>query len=312
MRLTPATLGCLIGVMLAPAAAKSAELTLTPRSQTARPGQMLVMQVKTPPTGSCRLRAGIQSVGIPVALDGWVLSARISRRARRGVHTLSFSCGAGSVRARVAVGRGPENRASRGVLFRGAMNINSSAPDAVQDPADSPVASPSVVLASVALLETPQSTPFPRPVAQASAKAQEWWVANEAAITGWFRNGQCTDWAEQRRPDILRDVSLFRYDHYGPENVLTSWDARFWGILAADAGLPRSRRPAVGSVMVILPGSYGAGSLGHVAIVEAVAADGSFAVSQSHVPNVGEVTQEVFTGEQAEAMTSDPGIVFLL
>ena len=63
--------------------------------------------------------------------------------------------------------------------------------------------------------------------------------------------------------------------------------------------------------MVFQPGSFGAGGVGHVAIVEVVAADGSFGVSNMHAPNVGEVSQQAYSARDAAAMERDPGIAFI-
>lgn len=300
-----------LGMLLAPPAARAAEVTLTPASQVSRAGRIVALQVTAPTAGTCQLRFG--AYRLPVSMTGAAavgISGRVSPRASRGAHALSFTCGASRVRARVDIRPGPGRRhASPGRLFSGPLRITT--PIAAEG---SPVAASPITasLAAVALLGPPRSTPFPRPALPASPEAHAWWADNADAVLGSFRNGQCTDWAQRLRPDILHNVYLWRYDHYGAERVMTNWDARFWTGLAAEAGLPIAHQPVVGAIMVYAPGSYGAGSTGHVAVVEAVAVDGSFAVSHTHAPNVGEVTQQVYSGPTAAAMANDPGIAFLL
>ncbi|MCA1683210.1 MAG: hypothetical protein LC685_04395 [Actinobacteria bacterium] len=41
--------------------------------------------------------------------------------------------------------------------------------------------------------------------------AETWWQANRAQILAGFRNGQCTDFAAFRRPDVIEEVDEHVY-----------------------------------------------------------------------------------------------------
>ncbi len=194
--------------------------------------------------------------------------------------------------------RGAGNRHARGKLFRGRLRISA----ATQTPASSASAASPVAI---------PTTPFFRPILSASVPAQLWWLLNATGIVASFRNGQRTDWAQQRRPDIVHNAYLRRYDRLGPAGVLTSWDAKYWAQHAQQAGLFVGRAPVVGAIMVFESGSRGAGNAGHVAVVEAVASDGSFDITQMHAPNIAVVTRQNYSAETAAAIATDPGIAFI-
>lgn len=84
--------------------------------------------------------------------------------------------------------------------------------------------------------------------------------------------GQCTDWALYRRPDLAGVVS---------------GDARYWTEEARKAGRTVSKTPSQGAVMVLQPKIMGAFEHGHVAYVESVQRNTygtptSFVVSQQN------------------------------
>jgi surface antigen len=60
-------------------------------------------------------------------------------------------------------------------------------------------------------------------------------------------------------------------------------DARTWGAAARKAGIPVTTRPRVGDVAWWKARRNGAGTLGHVAYVEAVRADGSILISEDNL-----------------------------
>ncbi|KAK9761721.1 hypothetical protein K7432_013160 [Basidiobolus ranarum] len=79
-----------------------------------------------------------------------------------------------------------------------------------------------------------------------------------------FRNGQCTDWADARYAQITG------------HHISWSGDARLWSSRAkADSKWTEADKPKVPSIIVLQPGSQGAGGPGHVAVVERINTDGS-------------------------------------
>lgn len=280
---------------LVPVGSRASELTMTSHGQPVRPGKLVKLRVTAPASSSCELRVDARRFRVATpATSRSVIRGRVSARARPGRHSLSLRCSTQRTRTRVAVVRRAANRKANGKLFRGRLRISGATQSA---PGASPVAIP--------------TTPFPRPILSASAPAQLWWQLNAPAIVASFRNGQCTDWAQQRRPDIVHSAYMRRYDRLGPAGVVTSWDAKHWVQHAQLAGLYVARGPVVGAIMAFSPGSHGAGTSGHVAVVEAVASDGSFDITHMHAPNIGEVTRQTYDAKTAAAMATDPAIAFI-
>ncbi|MEA2171790.1 MAG: hypothetical protein QOF76_5090 [Solirubrobacteraceae bacterium] len=298
--------------------ATAAVPTLSAARHTVRASQIVLLQGTANPGDICRLAVDSADARFAVPAPSFSIRGRVSPRARPGRHAVSLLCGDGRARAIISVASGG-GREPRGPLISGSLRVIAAAqPAAPNTPEGSPVSPPlaSASLAQVsvladALLSHPNPTPFPRDVVPASTAAQAWWHRNQATIEGVFRNGQCTDWAEQRRSDIVQDGFMRRYDAEGESAITMSWDARTWPANAQAAGVGVGHVPSVGAVMVFQPGAYGAGAAGHVAVVEVVAADGSFAVSNMHAPNVGEVTEQAYSAQQAATMVTDPGIAFI-
>lgn len=288
-------------LVVMPVGAHAAELRLTPRSQVARPGQLVKLRVTATAAGSCQLRVDTRRSRVKnIGARRFVISARVSTRARRGAHALSLRCSGQRAGTRIKVARGAGNRSAHGALFRGPLRIS-----AMQQ---TPGSSPPDASAPAA----PQTGPFARPILSASPAAQLWWHVNAVAIVTSFRNGQCTDWAQQRRPDIVQNAYTRRFDLFGLVGVVTSWDAKYWAINAIQTGIAVGHSPVVGAIMVVAPGNYGAGPSGHVAVVEALAANGSFVTSAMHAPNTGEVSWQTYSAGQAAAMKASPAITFIL
>lgn len=304
--LAPLVASC-IALVLAPAGASAAELTLSPRSQQARPAQTVKLRATAPASGTCQLRVdGLRMRVTTTATRTFVIRARVSRRARPGAHSLSLRCSAHRARTRVTVARSAGNRKARGGLFRSLRISAAQAPEsgALQEaPAQSPGDYAPVTISTA---------PFPRPVIRASAQALLFWASNALSIGNVFRNGQCTDWAQLRRPDVVQSVYMSHFDRFDGGGVVESWNAQYWAQLAAQAGVPVGRSPVVGAVMVFAPGVHGAGGVGHVAVVEAVRSDGSFVISHMNAPTVGKVDQRTYSAQTAGAMATDPGIAFIL
>lgn len=97
-----------------------------------------------------------------------------------------------------------------------------------------------------------------------TAAGQSWW--------SMYPGINCTNYAAFVESQV-----------YGvPRPGLLMGDAYQWAARAADAGIPVDQTPTVGSVAVWGAGAAGMGGYGHVAVVEAVAQNGSYIdVSQS-------------------------------
>ncbi len=155
----------------------------------------------------------------------------------------------------------------------------------------------------------------------ARAQAVLFWASSGAGILARFHAGasagQCTDYAAARRPDIVArvDQSVFAsrrlLDPLAFIYVTVDWNAKAWTADATSAGIPTGSTPAPGAVMVLQPGAHGAGTVGHVAVVDSVARSGAFTVSQMHAPRVGVVTTQRFGAKAARAIRRDPRVRFI-
>lgn len=106
---------------------------------------------------------------------------------------------------------------------------------------------------------------------------REWSRVGSEILKAFRGSGQCTDWASQKRPDIIQRVSeaTFIADRLG-RGFPTLGDARTWARVAAEAGMTVTNRPVSGALVVWQPGAEGAQTgTGHVGYVESVAADGA-------------------------------------
>ncbi|MDQ6605091.1 MAG: CHAP domain-containing protein [Actinomycetota bacterium] len=150
------------------------------------------------------------------------------------------------------------------------------------------------------------------------ALARTWWSLTSNSILSAFHKGQsagqCTDYVAAQRPDVIAAVDIWAYVRALLAHTLglaVDWVAKDWAVNAQRAGLSTGNRPETGAVVVFQPGSYGALSAGHVALVSAVAGDGSFTVSEMHAPAIGRVTTRRFGARTAQAMALDPGVTFV-
>jgi hypothetical protein len=120
------------------------------------------------------------------------------------------------------------------------------------------------------------------------------WTVNQPAITGLFQNGECTDWAAYKRPDVLQAIVVHTVETElaaGDNNeILSGLDAQDWASQARAAGMRVGQKPAAHALMVFQPGVLNAGDEGHIAYVERVERNGKLRISEMHAPNLFQVS----------------------
>jgi surface antigen len=271
------------------------------------------------PASSCRLVASgpsrtrqiLSAVRPSETRVAWIWT--VPARARTARWRVSATCGSSRLSAsfvvhgqRQFVGHGKRRRSVlalarqvRVLQYGGAFAPPAAA--AAAAPAAAPAASP----------------PSPELVA-AQDQANAWWAQTGPAILALFHTGiaagQCTDFVAAKRPDVIQRVDTLAYTrfllaHGGDLGI--DWTAKNWLINAQNAGMATGRVPEAGAVMVFQPGAYGAYSSGHVAIVSSVHSDGSFTISETHAPVIGQLTTRNFSSATALAMVSNPRIGFI-
>ncbi|GHG29968.1 CHAP domain-containing protein [Amycolatopsis bullii] len=101
-------------------------------------------------------------------------------------------------------------------------------------------------------------------------------------LVNHYAPGECTWWASARRAEVGRPIPQF-------------WgNAKTWDDFARRDGYAVDQTPEAGAVM-----QSDAGSLGHVAFVETVGADGSWQVSEMNQVAWNVVSYRTFTAAQA-------------
>jgi hypothetical protein len=120
------------------------------------------------------------------------------------------------------------------------------------------------------------------------------WTVNQAAIMGLFQNGECTEWAAYKRPDVLEAIVMHTVGAElaaGDTNeILSGLDAQYWALQASAAGMRIGRKPAAHALMVFQPDVLNSGDNGHIAYVERVERNGKIRVTEMHAPNLFQVT----------------------
>ncbi len=137
----------------------------------------------------------------------------------------------------------------------------------------------------------------------AQAYALQWepsaslfWAVNSSTILSVFQNGECTQWAATKRPDVVQSIITgFVSTELGQgstNETMPNMDARYWTAEAQLVGLSTGRKPQRGALMVFQPNVLGAGSAGHIAYVQRVNRNGTFRISEMHAPNLYQVSYQ--------------------
>ena len=101
-------------------------------------------------------------------------------------------------------------------------------------------------------------------------------------------SGECTDWADYQRPDIMAN------------SPGRDWDARHWNDNARAGGYPVNKSPAAGAIAVWEAYQGGAFSYGHVAYVESVAG-GAVRISEMNWNGIRTPTERTLNSSQVAA-----------
>jgi surface antigen len=135
------------------------------------------------------------------------------------------------------------------------------------------------------------------------------WTVNGPSLLSLFQNGQCTQWAAEKRPDVVKSIVISTVAHdlqQGLGEVIPNFDARYWASLAQGAGLATGQKPKAGALMVFQPGVLGAGSAGHIAYVQSVQKH-TFTISEMHAPVLFHVSYDTLRKSDARR----PGVRFI-
>jgi hypothetical protein len=230
-------------------------------------------------TRYCTVRVGARSrTAVASGATEVRFSFRVARAPRVRSARVSLTCGSGA--SRHGILRVRSSARTGGALIDGTIHATAIRPIRRDDASSS--TSPPPTLSPAA----PPGVAWLSPGA-ALARATTDWEIYGAAYEGVFRNGQCTDWAQQKRPDIVRRATIQLWaDHLaGDESAPANWNGGFWDDTARAAGLAVGTVPVAGAIVTFDPGTQGiTAATGHVAFVESVSADGSFVVSEMNAP----------------------------
>jgi surface antigen len=252
-----------------------------------RPGAHLTFTVRAADAGTCTLRVGGAHATAKVSGAARVsFSFRVATRAAAGTSRVSVTCPPvrtqrGTLRVKRIRGAGRTGRA----LISGPIRIAVVARSRPNTPP--PVASDPNRVAGGAV------TPASLSEADALARARADWNAYGAGYLAVFRNGQCTDWAAQKRPDIVERATVRVWaDHLmGLPDLGISWNGGSWDDMARAARMAVGTVPRAGAVVIFDPGVLGtSAATGHIAYVEAVGDDGTFTISEMNAPLPWQVT----------------------
>lgn len=135
--------------------------------------------------------------------------------------------------------------------------------------------------------------PAPKTVAKAVAPAAKSVSHAVHGTANIFPAGQCTWWADNRYHQLT--------GIYVP--WMTNSDAKTWVTRAHQYHWNVSTTPRVGAIMQLNSGVQGAGSYGHVGVVESIQGKGRFTVSQMNWTGLGVESRSQFS--------VGPGVFFI-
>jgi hypothetical protein len=150
----------------------------------------------------------------------------------------------------------------------------------------------------------------PTPSAESLAVALGYWGSKSgAAYRHAFRNGECPDIVQRKRPDIVEAVFVTMYavwgdSHFAGKFAVGAWNATDWDDNAAAAGMEVGAAPRAGAVMVFNSGDPSS-SPGHIAYVEQLRPNGDLLITEENAPKRWRVTQRVVSVSELESRDID-------
>ena len=272
-------------------------------SRPARPPQITVAVEAVP---SCTLR--IRRRTATVAADGRRLAVsfrfRVARRTRARVARATITCAPAApqtVSLRVARPSRPRTRTTRRLVAGPIEAIASPA-------APGSAVAPGSAAGPLGPAGPPPGVPMSPEETAAYAEAQTLWAESAGEHDDLWRSGECTDWADRKRPDVAQRVTIAKWtaELLGRATPRVRWSGGYWDETAAAYGLPTGTTPRAGALVTWDPGVGGSGSSGHIAYVESVG-DDFFVVSEMHAPELGVVTER----RVAIDTIADGGVAFV-
>jgi len=238
--------------------------------RTAKPGELIVVSANLDGAERCSFQAGrrVATVGV-VGARSVSFRFRVAKAARSGSIRLVLTCSPAALKTGILRVRSTRRR---GAVVAEPIRASVLRPPTPVVPPAKPPASASAWLSA----------------ADALSRAQADWARFGPSNLSVFRNGQCTDWAEQKRPDIVERATVQLWAAYlaGDERTVANWNGGFWDDTARAAGLEVGTAPRAGAVVTFDPGTHGiTDAAGHIGYVESVEDDGSaFTVSEMNAP----------------------------
>ncbi len=254
----------------------SAGAVAAPADAATHGGGPVTITARSQGSASCQLSANRTSLRRVRAVNAHHVefAFTVAGRARPGRYVVTAKCGAqrGSTR-RLTVGETRLNRSSGRALTR-SVSVTRLGP------------------------ATLPALGHPSPSAESLAAARGYWAGDRGvAYRQAFRNGECPDIVQLKRPDIVEAVWVTMFAvwgdaHYEGAFALRSWNATAWDDNAAAAGMKVGTAPRAGAAMVFNSADP-ARSPGHIAYVERVRPDGQLLITEERAPERGRITHRV-------------------
>ena len=289
----------LLGLAL-PASAQAAPVARVADAQvTLQRGATAEIAVQVDAVPSCTLRIRRRSATVATqGASSVTFRFRVARRtgARRARATVSCAPAvAQSIRLRVArTGHRPAHPVRRLVAGRIHGAAGSGDPSAATG-TDAPAGAAGPgrpVHGPIGPAGPPPGVPMSPEESSAYSRAQALWSEHAEEHDDLWRSGECTDWADRKRPEIVERVTVAKWtaELLGRPTPVIRWGGGHWDETAAAYGLPTGTVPRAGALVTWDPGVGGSGEVGHIGYVESVGED-TFTVSEMHAPELGVVTE---------------------
>ena len=308
---TPRCLGltAVIAGLALPAAAQAAPVArVADDSVVVTPGATAQITVAVEAVPSCTLTLRRRTATVAAhGASSVSFRFRVARRTRARVARVTITCAPAApqtVSLRVARPSRPRTRTTRRLVAGPIEGI--AFPEAPAAPGGA--VAPGSAVGPLGPAGPPPGVPMSPAETAAYAEAQTLWAEKAGEHDDLWRSGECTDWADRKRPDVAQRVTIARWtaELLGRATPRVRWSGGHWDETAAAYGLPTGTTPRAGALVTWDPGVGGSGSVGHIAYVESVG-DDFFVVSEMHAPELGVVTER----RVAIDTIADGGVAFV-